>query len=120
MAQVQVLAFRGSDMPDAIGSEDDSRRPTIVANPPDDAEFRALITAFLMSGGRRAEDLEAALRRIRRPSSGPARLPANGSRSGTRTAMVIGSGRTAMPHPEDEELREDFAATSESVEDDAQ
>jgi hypothetical protein len=62
MAQVQVLAFRGSDMPDAIGSEDDSRRPTIVANPPDDAEFRALITAFLMSGGRRAEDLEAALR----------------------------------------------------------
>jgi hypothetical protein len=25
-----------------------------------------------------------------------------------------------MPHPEDEELREDFAATSESVEDDAQ
>ena len=49
-------------MREAIGSEDDSRRPTIVANPPDDAQFRTLITAFLMSGGGRAEDLEAALR----------------------------------------------------------
>jgi len=49
-------------MRDAIGNEDDSRRPTIVANPPDDAQFGALIAAFLMSGGGRAEDLEAALR----------------------------------------------------------
>lgn len=49
-------------MPDAIENEDDSRRPTIVANPPGDARFRALINAFLMTGGGRAEDLEAALR----------------------------------------------------------
>ncbi len=61
MTQTQVLAFRGSAMRDAIGNEDE-RRPTIVANPAGDAQFRALIDGYVMAGGRRAEDLEAALR----------------------------------------------------------
>jgi hypothetical protein len=39
-----------------------ARRPTIVANPPGDRQFRALIDACLLSGATRPEDLEAVLR----------------------------------------------------------
>lgn len=61
MVQVQMFAFRG-DRRDASRDEPNTSRPTIVANPPGDAQFRALIDAFVLSGGQRAEDLEAALR----------------------------------------------------------
>jgi hypothetical protein len=37
-------------------------RPTIIANPPGDRPFRGLIDGFLLSGGRRPEDLEVVLR----------------------------------------------------------
>lgn len=37
-------------------------RPTVIANPADDDGFRALIERFVISGGRRPEDLQAALR----------------------------------------------------------
>jgi hypothetical protein len=39
-----------------------ARRPVIVANPPGDRQFRALIDAGLVSGARQPEDLEALLR----------------------------------------------------------
>jgi hypothetical protein len=61
MVPLQIFAFR-------VGVGDDGRdeadrpRVTIVANPPEDARFRSVIDAFVLSGGRRAEDLEAALR----------------------------------------------------------
>jgi hypothetical protein len=61
MVQVQMFASRGGRR-DARRDEPDALRPTIVPNPPGDARFRALIDAFVLSGGRRAEDLEAALR----------------------------------------------------------
>ena len=34
----------------------------IIANPPGDQRFRAMIDAFLVAGGHRPEDLEAVLR----------------------------------------------------------
>jgi hypothetical protein len=34
----------------------------IIANPPGDRGFRAMIDAFLMAGGRRPEELESVLR----------------------------------------------------------
>ena len=37
-------------------------RPVIVANPPTDRSFRALIDRFLLAGGEEARDLQAALR----------------------------------------------------------
>lgn len=41
---------------------DGGRRPTIIANPPGDADFRALIDRFLLAGGRAPRDLEENLR----------------------------------------------------------
>ena len=61
MVQIQMFAFRGGRR-DASRDETNPSRPTIVANPPGDARFRALIDAFVLSAGMRAEDLEAALR----------------------------------------------------------
>ncbi len=61
MVELQILAFRGGRR-DAKRDKADSSRPTIVANPPGDARFQALIDAYILSGGRRAENLEAALR----------------------------------------------------------
>ena len=42
--------------------DDAGRRPMIIANPPNDREFRAFIDRFLLAGGRAPEDLEATLR----------------------------------------------------------
>lgn len=42
--------------------DDAGRRPTIIANPPGDRPFRALIDRFLLAGGREPRDLEATLR----------------------------------------------------------
>ena len=65
LARLQILAF-GDDRPgssrDAGQERGEARRPTIVANPADDMQFRARIDAFLMIAAPRARDLEAALR----------------------------------------------------------
>ena len=57
---LQLFAF--GDDPDP-GRDDGLRgQPTVIANPPGDVAFRALIDQFLSAGGRRPADLEAALR----------------------------------------------------------
>ena len=60
-----VVAFAHRGIPDRDARRE---RPVIIANPHGDRGFRATIDAFLVAGGRRPEELEAALR-IRFPDA---------------------------------------------------
>jgi hypothetical protein len=61
MGPLKVLAFHGwFFLSRALGEP--GRPPLIVANPPADGEFRRLIDRFLLTGGGRPHDLQAALR----------------------------------------------------------
>ena len=52
----------GAQSFDSGRTDDAARRPTIIANPAGDREFRALIDRFLLAGGRAPRDLELTLR----------------------------------------------------------
>jgi hypothetical protein len=55
-----IVPFADRSIPDRDARP--RERPMIIANPPHDREFRAMIDAFLAAGGRRPEDLQSALR----------------------------------------------------------
>jgi hypothetical protein len=61
LVPLRILAF-GDRTIDTGQVDDARRRPVIVANPPGDLEFRALIDRFLLAGGGMPVDLEATLR----------------------------------------------------------
>jgi hypothetical protein len=61
LVPLQILAF-GNRTLDAERLDDARSRPVIVANPPGDREFRALIDRFLVGGGGTPGELQAALR----------------------------------------------------------
>ena len=61
LAPLQIALF-GAHSFDSGRPEGTGRRPMIIANPPGDREFRALIDRFLLTGGRATPDLEATLR----------------------------------------------------------
>ena len=60
-----VVAFALRGIPDRDARRE---RPVIIANPLGDRGFRVMIDSFLAAGGRRPEELEAALR-IRFPDA---------------------------------------------------
>lgn len=52
-----------ADLPGGARDDGAADRPTVIANPPGDAAFRAQVDGYLNEGGRRPEDLQTALRR---------------------------------------------------------
>jgi hypothetical protein len=60
LVPLQILAFSGQSL--SGGPDRARRRPMIVANPPQDDAFTAMIDRFLLAGGAETHDLEAALR----------------------------------------------------------
>lgn len=61
LAPFQIVFFGASSL-NSGRPDDAARRPTIIANPASDREFRALIDRFLLAGGHAPRDLESTLR----------------------------------------------------------